>query len=390
MPTTNLRLSQLAPGSVQSEIRAMSFACEQVGGINLAQGICDTDIPPAVIAEAKEAIDAGHNIYTRLDGIQRLRVAIAADAERRHGIPVDPNNHVLVTSGATGAFHATCMALLDPGDEVIVFEPFYGYHLGTLRSLRMVPVVVALEDGTWSLNAEALEAAITKKTRAILINTPSNPAGKVFTRAELESMARIAVEHDLFLFTDEIYEHFVYDGAEHVSPISIPGLRERVILMSGFSKTFSITGWRVGYLIADARWTPSIGYFHDMTFICAPSTAQHAVAAGLETLPPSFYTGLADEHLTKRAMLLEALTDAGLDPHTPQGAYYILAKTHGLAGDNAAQKSRDLLARTGVAAVAGSAFFRKGGGEDLLRFCFAKRDADLAEACSRLRTLRNS
>lgn len=390
LQTSNLRVSQLAPGSVQSEIRAMSLACEQMGGINLAQGICDTDIPPVVIAEAKAAMDDGRNIYTRLDGIQRLREAIAADASRRHGVPVDPNSQVLVTCGATGAFHAACMALLDPGDEVVVFEPFYGYHLGTLKSLRMNPVAVALEQGTWALDAAALRKAITPKTRAILINTPSNPAGKVFTRTEIEAIAAVAEEHDLFLFTDEIYEHFVYDGREHLSPISLPGLRERVILMSGFSKTFSITGWRVGYLIADARWTPAIGYFHDMTFICAPSTAQHGVAAGLETLPPSFYTGLAEEHLHKRTMLLDALRDAGLDPHTPQGAYYILAKTDGLEGKNAAERARDLLKRTGVAAVAGSAFFRPGGGEDLLRFCFAKRDDDLKEACERLRLLRTS
>ncbi|MBS1816282.1 MAG: pyridoxal phosphate-dependent aminotransferase [Acidobacteria bacterium] len=390
--TRNLRLSQLAPGSVQSEIRSMSLACDLAGGINLAQGICDTEVPAPVLAEAKAAMEDGRNIYTRLDGIQRLRNAIAADASRRHGVPVDANTQVLVTSGATGAFHATCMALLDPGDEVIVFEPFYGYHLGTLKSLRMQPVIVALEDGaglaTWELNVDALRKAVTPRTRAILINTPSNPAGKVFTRAELEAIGAVGEEHDLFLITDEIYEHFIYEGAEHISPISLPGLRERTIVMSGFSKTYSITGWRVGYLLADAKWIPSIGYFHDMTFICAPAPAQHGAAAGLEQLPPSFYTSLAADHLIKRDMLLAALRDAGLTPHTPQGAYYILAKTHGLNGANAAQKARDLLARTGVAAVAGSAFFRAGKGEDLLRFCYGKTYSALKEACDRIRSLR--
>lgn len=388
LQTSNLRLSQLAPGSVQSEIRAMSLACEQVGGINLAQGICDTEVPAPVLAEAKAAMDDGRNIYTRLDGIQRLRNAIAADVSRRHGVPVDADTQILITSGATGAFHATCMALLDPGDEVVVFEPFYGYHLGTLKSLRMQPVIVALEDGTWSLDIAALKDAITAKTRAILINTPSNPAGKIFTRAELEAVAAVAEEHDLFLFTDEIYEHFLYDGAKHLSPISLPGMRERTIVMSGFSKTFSITGWRVGYLIADTKWIPSIGYFHDITYVCAPAPAQHGAAAGLEQLPQSFYSSLATEHQAKREILLSALQDAGLTPHTPHGAYYILAKTHGLNGDNAAQKARDLLARTGIAAVAGSAFFRPGKGEDLLRFCYGKTDSALQEACERLRSLR--
>lgn len=385
--SSKLRVSELAPRVMQSEIRAMSVACENMGGINLAQGVCDTDPPPVVVAEMKRAIDAGFNIYTRLDGIERLRSAVAADFGRRHNISVDAQQEVLITSGATGAFHATCMALLNPGDEVVIFEPFYGYHGGTLKSLRMVPVIVALEGTDFRLNAEFLAQAITPKTRAILINTPSNPAGKVFSLEELKAIAAVAEEHDLFIFTDEIYEHFLYDGEKHISPITLPGMRERVIVMSGFSKTYSITGWRVGYLIASPQWIPSIGYFHDLTYVCAPAPAQHAVAAGLETLPPEFYEGLSTEHAAKREILLQGLRDAGMTPHTPRGAYYIMAEAHGLKGDNAAQKARDLLARTGVAAVAGSAFYRPGGGENLLRFCYAKKDVDIIEACRRLRAL---
>jgi aminotransferase len=224
----------------------------------------------------------------------------------------------------------------------------------------------------------------------MIVNTPSNPAGKVFTRAELEGLAVIAEQHDLFFFTDEIYEHFVYPPHHHLSPASLPGMRARTILMSGFSKTFSVTGWRVGYLVADPRWIPSIGYFHDLSYVCAPAPFQHACADGVEQLPPSFYHSLATDHLAKRALLLDALRDAGLIPHIPDGAYYILAFTGSLQGANAAEKSRDLLARTGVASVAGSAFFRPGAtqGESLLRFCFAKKDADLREACGRLRTLK--
>jgi len=305
---------------------------------------------------------------------------------------VDPEREVVVTSGATGAFHAVAMALFDPGDEVLLFEPFYGYHVGTLRSLRVVPVAVEL-DGTanWALDIEKVKAAITPKTRAIVVNTPSNPAGKVFTRTELEGLAAIAKEHDLFILTDEIYEHFIYGEARHISPASLDGMRERTIIMSGYSKTFSITGWRIGYIIADAKWIPAIAYFSDLLYVCAPAPFQHATAVGIERLGKTFYAGLAMEHEVKREMLLSALRDAGFDPYVPDGAYYILASMKGLGdvleGENAAQRSRSLLRKTGVAAVGGSAFFRAGKGEDLLRFCFAKKDDDLEEACRRLRSL---
>ena len=371
----------------------MTVACTDVNGVNLAQGVCDTD-PPEVVAEgAIRAIREGHNIYSRLDGIARLRKAIAAQLERTHGLVVDPEKEILITSGATGAFHAATMALLNPGNEVLLFEPYYGYHANMLLGMGAVPVAVAMDSPDrslgWTLDLDAVRAAITPKTRAIIVNTPSNPAGKVFSRAELEGLAGLAEEFNLFVFTDEIYEHFVYGDRQHVSPAQLPGMRERTVLMSGFSKTFSVTGWRIGYLVADARWVGAIGYFHDLSFICAPSPLQHGVADGVEQLPPSFYTGLAEEHLGKRAALVEALQTAGLTPHVPDGAYYVLASTGGLRGANAAEKARDLLRRTGVASVAGSAFFRQGNaaGEDLLRFCFAKKDEELAEGCRRLRTL---
>ncbi len=372
----------------------MTVACAAVGGVNLAQGVCDTDPPAIVLAGAERAIAQGHNIYTRLDGIARLRQAIAGQYARSRGLELDPDRQILITCGATGAFQAAAMALLNAGDEVLLFEPFYGYHANMLRGMHVVPVPVELALPNWSLDLDAVRAAVTSRTRAMLINTPSNPCGKVFTRAEIEGLGAIAEEHGLFLLTDEIYEHFVYpreDGspAEHLSPAQIPGLRERTILISGFSKTFSVTGWRIGYLIADAKWIPSIGYFHDLLYICAPSPLQHGVADGVEQLPPSFYRGLAEEHLIKRGQLVAALRQAGLTPHVPDGAYYILASTGPeglLQGATGAEKSRDLLARTGVAAVAGSAFFRPGSakGESLLRFCFAKKDSDLDEACKRL------
>jgi aminotransferase len=387
-----LGLSELAPRMVQSEIRAMTVESDRVGGVNLAQGVCDTEVPEVVAEGAIKAIREGHNIYTRLDGIPRLRRAIAEKTERMQRIVVDPERELLVTSGATGAFHAVSMALFDPGDEVLLFEPFYGYHVGTLKTLRAVPVIVELEGPEWRLDLERVRAAITPRTRAVVVNTPSNPAGKVFTRKELEGLAAIAREHDLFVLTDEIYEHFIYGDAKHVSPAVVDGMRERTIVMSGYSKTFSVTGWRIGYVIADAKWIGAIGYFHDLLYVCAPSPFQHAVADGIEQLGQTFYARLAMDHEVKREMMLSALRDAGMTPHVPDGAYYVLASTTGLEGvlegTNAAQRARSLLKKTGVAAVAGSAFFRAGKGEDLLRFCFAKKDEDLADACRRLRTLR--
>jgi aminotransferase len=388
IPTqSRLALSHLSPTAVQSEIRAMTLACDAMGGINLAQGVCDTPVPAPVQEAAIQAIHDGHNIYTRLDGIGRLRNAIAAKQQRDYGLSYDPETEVLVSSGATGGLHAAAMALLNPGDEVILFEPFYGYHISTLRSLRVNPVLVSLTEPDYTLDIDALKTAVTKNTRAILLNTPANPSGKVFTREEIESIAAIVIEHDLFLITDEIYEYFVYDGARHICPATLHGMRERTIVLSGFSKTFSVTGWRLGYATADAKWIAAMSYFHDLTYVCAPSAFQHGAAAGLEQLPPSFYTELARDHQSKRARILSALTAAGLTPSKPAGAYYVLADVTGLPGKTAPEKARRLLAATGVAAVAGTAFFRPGHGEALLRFCFAKKDRDLDDACARLGTL---
>jgi aminotransferase len=220
-----------------------------------------------------------------------------------------------------------------------------------------------------------------------VLNTPANPSGKVFSRQELEAIGEIVIEQDLFLITDEIYEYFVYGGARHISPATLPGLKERTIVIAGFSKTFSVTGWRLGYVTASSRWIGAMAYFHDLTYVCAPSALQHGVAAGLEQLGPEFYRQLAEDHESKRTRMLAALTDAGLTPSVPAGAYYVLARAPHIVGKTAAEKARTLLAQTGVASVAGSAFFRPGRGEGLLRFCFAKKDPDLDEACERLRRL---
>jgi aminotransferase len=387
--SSELRLSELAPGLVQSEIRAMTVACADVGGINLAQGVCDTDPPHPVVEAGIQAIRDGHNIYVRLDGIAVLREAIAQKLASFNGIEADPNGNVLVTSGATGALHAAIMATLDPGDECIVFEPFYGYHTASLASQRVKPAIVSLAPPDWTLDLDRLRAAITPRTRGLILNTPANPSGKVFDRTELEAIAELAIEHDLFVFTDEIYEYFLYDGERHISLATLPGMAERTITLSGFSKTFSVTGWRLGYLTASERWIPAIGYFHDLLYVCAPSPLQHGAAAGLLQLPQRFYHELSVEYQEKRDSFCAALARAGMTPSIPTGAYYVLADASRIEGANSKAKARQLLADTGLAAVAGSAFFGtdadgRNRGENLLRFCFAKKDADLAEACRRL------
>lgn len=390
MPTisSRLHLSEISPAVIQSEIRAMSVECDRIGGINLAQGICDTALPDVVAKNAVDAIHDGFNIYTRLDGIQPLREAIAAKLQSYNHLTVDPSSEVLVTSGATGALYASLLALLNPGNEVIVFEPFYGYHVSTLISLRMKPIIVPLAQPDWQFDPDAVRNAVTSNTRAIIVNTPSNPSGKVFGRAELEAIAGLAIEHDLFVFTDEIYEYFLYEGIEHLSLATLPGMRDRTITISGLSKTFSITGWRIGYLAAASRWISAIGYFHDLTYICSPAPLQFGAAAGLRQLADSdFYVDLASAYEAKRDQLCEALGAAGLLPHVPQGAYYVLADAQRIAGANSSERARTLLRATGVAAVPGAAFFRPGLGDHLLRFCFGKRSSDLDEACERLRKL---
>jgi aminotransferase len=388
MPITTekrLHVSEIAPRIIQSEIRSMTVECDAVGGVNMAQGVCDTPLPEVVVEAAIQAIHDGFNIYTRLDGVAVLREAISEKFARHNGLKVDPNKEVLVASGATGAMASACMALLDPGDQVILFEPFYGYHFSTLLSMRVEPVIVPLAPATWELDFDRLRAAITPRCRALVINSPGNPCGKVFTRKELEGIAELAIEFDLFVFTDEIYEYFIYEGQSHISPATIPGMAERTITISGFSKTFSMTGWRVGYLAASSKWMPAIGYFHDLQYVCTPSPFQYAAAAGLRALPDSFYHGLATDYEEKRDKICDALAAAGLTPAIPAGAYYVLADATRVEGETASLKARNLLRATGVGAVAGSAFYIGGRGENVLRFCFAKQAADLERAATALR-----
>lgn len=381
-----LSISERAARTVQSEIRVMSIECEKVKGINLAQGVCDTEVPEAVRQGAKQAIDGGINSYTRSDGLEQIRRAIAEKMRRFNGIECDPETEVIVSAGSTGSFYTACLALLNPGDEVILFEPYYGYHLNTLGAVEAIPLFVTLQAPDWSFNPEDLERVVSPRTKGIMINSPANPSGKIFTREELEWIADFARKHDLFVFTDEIYEYFVYEGS-HISPATLPGMWERTITISGYSKTFSITGWRIGYSIADRKWSQAMSYFNDLVYVCAPAPLQIGVAHGILELPESFYRQISKDYIEKRDLLCGTLKEVRLTPSIPKGAYYVLADASILPGGSSKEKSMALLRETGVASVAGSAFYHGSGGENLLRFCFAKTDEELTEACRRLRML---
>ena len=383
-----LTLSRRAEGIVQAEIRVMTIECEKVGGINLAQGVCDVGVPLPVMMGAKRAMDDGTNCYTRYDGLAELRQAIARKLEVYNGILADPETEITVSAGSTGSFYCACLALLDPGDEVILFEPYYGYHLNTLLAVDGVPRYVPLHLPNLTFTLSDLERAVTPKTKGIMVCTPANPSGKVFSVAELKVIADFAIRHDLFIFTDEIYEYFIYDGTPHISPGSMPEVADRTITISGYSKTFSITGWRIGYSVCRKEWADMIGYVNDLVYVCAPAPLQLGVAAGVMELERSYYETLCAEFRVKRDEICSALFEAGLPPIVPKGAYYVLADVSALPGNSSKERAMFLLDTTGVASVPGSAFYGDNGGENILRFCFAKTDDVLDEACRRIKNVR--
>ncbi|MCO1603819.1 pyridoxal phosphate-dependent aminotransferase [Desulfosporosinus nitroreducens] len=382
--TASNRLKNL----MKSEIRIMSIECDKMGGINLSQGICDLPLAPALCQSAQKAMEDGINHYTRYDGLPGLRQAIAAKLWQYNKIQADPEKNIIVTCGATGALYATCLALFNPGDEVILFEPFYGYHEYTLAALDIAPVYVRLEPPAWKVDMEKLEQVVTKRTKGLLINTPANPSGKVFSRSELDLLADFCLRHDLFILTDEIYEYIVYDGLEHISPGSLQEIADRVITISGYSKTFSITGWRIGYSVCEEGLSNLIGCASDLVYVCAPAPLQAGTAEAIRALPGSFYKDLGQGYSLKRTKLCAALEEAKLKSYLPQGAYYTLADCSLVPGRTSKEKAMYVLAKTGVAAVPGNAFYHDGGGENLMRFCFAKSDDVLDEACERLRGLK--
>lgn len=379
-----LALSDRTDHITQAEIRVMTIECDRVGGVNLAQGVCDLGVPPVVAEGAADAVARGYNSYTRYDGLPELRRAIAGKLSRFNGIDADPETEITVSAGSTGALYCACLALLNPGDEVILFEPFYGYHLNTLIAVNAVPRCVTMHPPDWHFDLADVERAITPRTKAIIVCTPGNPSGKVYTREELRWIAEFAQRHDLFIFTDEIYEYFVYDGRTHVSPVALDETRDRTIMISGYSKTYSITGWRIGYSVSRRKWADAIGHVNDLIYVCAPAPLQMGVAAGIERLGPAYYASLCDEFRRKRDLLCDTLTAVGLTPMVPQGSYYVLADASRLPGSDSKAKAMYLLGQTGVASVPGSAFHLSSAGRNLVRFCFAKTEAELEDACHRL------
>lgn len=381
-----MRLSERSGTIAQSEIRSMTRACNAVNGINMAQGVCDLEVPREVIEGAKRAMDEGINIYTPTEGLPRLRQAIADKMKRFYGVSIDASQ-VLVSDGATGAFYTACMALLNPGDEVILFEPYYGYHRSTLASMGVVPKFVRLEAPEWSLDMSAIEAVRTPKTRAMVICNPANPSGKVFTREELESLGAFAEAHDLIVFSDEMYEHFLYDGAVHTPALSIASLKNRCVTISGFSKVFSVTGWRLGYAIAPLEVTEVMAQFNDLIYVCAPAPLQIGAAEGLEKLGDDYYEELAALHQHKRDLFCDALRDAGLNPSVPKGAYYVMCDVSSIPGADDREKVMAILEKTGVAAVPGRAFYHDEAGANMARFCYSKPLDVLEKAAEQIRGL---
>jgi aminotransferase len=370
----------------QSYIRRMTRECQRVGGINLGQGVCDLPTPPPILQATSEAILADHSIYSSFEGKAELREQIARKLATYNGLTVDPDRELVVTVGSAGAFVCTCQALLNPGDEVVVFEPFYGYHVNGLRGMGLVPAFVPLAAPNWALDADLLAQAITPRTRAIIVNTPANPSGKVFSGVELAAIRDLCTAHDLLVITDEIYEYIVYEQP-HISPATVPGLRERTVTLSGFSKTFSITGWRLGYACARPELAERIGLVNDLFYICAPTPLQHGLAIGMAQLGTECYRELAADYRAKRDEFCAVLAEIGLTPHIPAGAYYVLADVTCLGQPDAIAAAMHILETVGVASVPGSSFFSGPQGEGLVRFCYAKDWPVLREACTRLRQL---
>jgi aminotransferase len=381
-----MRLSDRVQSIAQSEIRAMSILCHEKNGLNMAQGICDLDVPSVVQEGAKEAIGNGKNIYTSAYGNLELRKAIAKKQNDFYEQGISAEN-VLVSSGATGAFYCTAMSLLNEGDEVIVFEPYYGYHVSTLQSLGCKVKFIKTMPPAYEIDFDVLQSQITPQTKALLICNPSNPSGKVYTKEELEKTGSIIKDNDMFLFSDEMYEHFVYDDLPFVSALSIDALKERTVVISGFSKIYSITGWRLGYAISAPEVIDAASAVNDLVYVCPAAPLQQGVLKGLEELPKSYYENVAKEHQHKRDCFIKALNEVGLKAEYVKGAYYVLADISMLEGRDDKEKVIALLEKTGIAAVPARAFYHKNEGIHLARFCFSKKEAEIDQAIAGLQNL---
>jgi aspartate/methionine/tyrosine aminotransferase len=381
----------------ESVIREMTRLGDETGAVNLSQGLPDYDSPPEVLEAAVNAIRQGENQYTFPFGLPEFRTAIAGKYRTYNHIIADPETDITVTCGVSEAMMSTLLALTDPGDEVIILEPWYENYLPDCQMAGVMPRFVSLREPDYSLDQYELRAAFNQRTRLILINTPHNPTGKVFTREELEMIAELCQEFGVVAVTDEIYEHILYDEREHVSLGSLPGMEDRTVTISGLGKTYALTGWRVGWAVAHRRITGLVRKVHDYLTICAPAPFQVAGITALG-MPGSFYSGLREEYTFRRDILLDSLTAAGLEYRRPDGAYYVMAdfsrvkwdgrrysRMVAQAGWSLDRVFAEYMAReVGVAVVPGSSFYYQGGGETRVRFNFAKREDTLREAAKRL------
>ncbi len=381
-------VSRKAQTFTESIIRDMTRQALQHGAVNLSQGFPDFAAPEVLKQAACDAINADINQYAITWGAKRFRDAIAAKTKWHLGFDVDPDREVVVTCGSTEAMIATMLATLNPGDEVILFEPYYeNYGPDSILS-DAVPRFVTLYPPDWSFNPDELRAAFTPKTRAIVITTPHNPTGKVFTREELRVIADLCIEHNVLVFTDEIYEHILYPDAtrdvKHVAMATLDGMRERTVTINGMSKTYSVTGWRVGYAIAPPEITDAIRKVHDFLTVGAAAPLQEAGVTALH-LPPSYYEKLQWDYQQRRDFLLGVLEESGFHCYKPDGAYYIMTDIREFGFANDIEFTRHLVRDIGVAVVPGSSFYHHPElGAQQVRFCYCKRDETLQAAAERL------
>jgi aminotransferase len=378
------RSAKRVEGFTESVIRQMTRLCEQYGAINLAQGFPDFDPPPVIMAAASRAIHQGLNQYSPTYGLIKLRQAIARKMHSYNRVDYDPEREITVTCGTTEAMIASLLALLDPHDEVVILEPFYeNYGPDTILSGAKCRYV-ALQGAGFSLNEELLKQAFSRRTKAIVVNTPHNPTGKVFTRKELGLVRDLCVDYDSFAVTDEIYEHITYDGREHVSIASLDDMRNRTVMISGFSKSYSMTGWRVAYAAAEREVSLAIRKVHDFLTVCAPTPLQEACVTALRQ-PSSYYRSLRHVYEQSRRLLIEALQRSGFACHNPEGAYYVWTNIRGTGFDNDTKLAQHLITKVGVGSVPGSSFYHKPSlGRQRLRFSFSKKPETIRMAARRL------
>ncbi len=381
---TTLSGSRKAARFSESVIREMTRLAQLHGSVNLSQGFPDFPAPAAIKDAACDAIRADINQYAVTWGAKTLRDAIAHDVERRYGLSIEADEHITVCCGSTEAMMTTMLAVVNPGDEVIVFEPFYENYGPDAILSDAPPRYVTLHKPDWSFDPDELRAAFNDRTRAIIINSPNNPTGKVFRREELETIARLCQEWDAIAITDEIYEHIIYDGHRHVPMATIDGMADRTVMINSLSKTYSVTGWRVGWAIAPPGLTSAIRKVHDFLTVGAAAPLQEAGVSAL-ALPDDYYVEMAADYQRRRDTILEILGRHGFVCYSPAGAYYVMTDITAFGFPDDVAFATHLVTNVGVAVVPGSSFYHDpADGRTQVRFCFCKKDETLAEADRRL------